>query len=98
MTPRLSDHFSIFGLVLFVLKSILRIARQWNRKKFAFLTQKPQSHVRKKNMETSSKTDFAHFLSLDAQKLWVAQNGGGGGGASAPPPLQARTPMLVSDH
>ena len=34
MTRRLSGHFSIFGLVFFVLKSLLGIARQWNRKKF----------------------------------------------------------------
>ena len=45
MTPRLSGHFSIFGLVFFVFKSLLRIARQWSREKFAILTQKPRSHV-----------------------------------------------------
>ena len=28
MTPRLSGHFSIFGLVSFVLSSLLGIARQ----------------------------------------------------------------------
>ena len=42
MTPRLSGHFPIFGLVFFVLKSLLGIARQWSRKK----NWKPQSHVR----------------------------------------------------
>ena len=31
MTPRLSGRFSVFCLVLFVLKSPLRIARQWSR-------------------------------------------------------------------
>ena len=36
MTPRLSGHFSIFGLVFFVLNSLLGIARQWSRNKFAF--------------------------------------------------------------
>ena len=53
MTPRLSDRFSLFGLVffffglvLFVLKSLLGIARQRSRKKIAFLTLKPRSHVR----------------------------------------------------
>jgi len=46
MTPRLSGHFSIFGLVFFVLKSTLGIARQWNLEKFAILTIKPRSHVR----------------------------------------------------
>ena len=46
MTPRLSDHFSTFGLVFFVLKSLLGIARQWSREKFAILILKPRSHVR----------------------------------------------------
>ena len=46
MTPRLSGHFSIFGLVFFALKSVLEIARQWSREKFAILTLKPRSHVR----------------------------------------------------
>ena len=46
MTPRLSGHFSIFGLVFFVLKSLLGIARQWTRERFAVLTLKPRSHVR----------------------------------------------------
>ena len=44
MTPRLSGHFFfIFGLVL---KSLLGIARQWSREKFAILTPKRRSHVR----------------------------------------------------
>ena len=34
------------GLVFFVLKSLLGIARQRSRKKFAILTLKPRSHVR----------------------------------------------------
>ena len=46
MTPRLCDHFSIFGLVFFVLKSLLGIARQWSREKFAILTLKPRSQVK----------------------------------------------------
>ena len=29
MTPRLSGHFSVFGSLFFVLKSLLEIARQW---------------------------------------------------------------------
>ena len=33
MTLRLSDYFSIFGLVFFVLKFLLGIARQWSGKK-----------------------------------------------------------------
>ena len=44
--PRLSGHFSFFGLVFFVLKSLLGIARQWSLEKFAILTLKPRSHVR----------------------------------------------------
>ena len=46
MTLRLSGHFSIFGLVFFVRKSLLGIARQWSLEKFAILTLKPRSHVR----------------------------------------------------
>ena len=48
MTPssRLSGHISIFDLAFFVLKSLLGIARQWSRYKFAILTLKPRSHVR----------------------------------------------------
>ena len=46
MTPRLSGHFSIFGLVSFVLKSPLGISRQCSRKEFSILTLKPWSHVR----------------------------------------------------
>ena len=44
MTPRLFCHFSIFGLVFFVLKSLLGIATQWSRELFAILTLKPRSH------------------------------------------------------
>ena len=44
MTPRLSGHFSIFGLVFFVLTSLLGIATQWSRDKFAISTLKPRSH------------------------------------------------------
>ena len=46
MTPRFSGHFSIFGLVFFVLKSLLGIARQWSGEKFSSLTLKPRSHDR----------------------------------------------------
>ena len=45
MTPRLSDHFSTFGLFFFVLKSLLGIAKQWSRERFAILSLKPRSHV-----------------------------------------------------
>ena len=43
---RLSGDFSIFGLVFFVFKSLLGLARQWSLEKFAILTLKPRSHVR----------------------------------------------------
>ena len=46
MTPRLSGHFSISVLVFFVLKSLLGIARQWSREKFAVLSLNPRSHFR----------------------------------------------------
>ena len=45
MTPRLSGHFSLSGLVSFVLNSLLGIARQRSREKFAILNLKPRSHV-----------------------------------------------------
>ena len=46
MTPRLSGHFSIFGLVFFVFNSLLGIVRQWTREKSPILTLKPWSHVK----------------------------------------------------
>ena len=46
MTPRISDHFSIIGLVFFALKSLLRISRQLSLEKFAILSLKPLSHVK----------------------------------------------------
>ena len=41
MTLRFFGQFSRFGLVFFVLKYRLGIARQWNLEKFAILTLKP---------------------------------------------------------
>ena len=46
MTPRLSGTFSLFGVPIFVLKSLPEIARQCSREKFAILTLNPRSHVR----------------------------------------------------
>ena len=46
MIPRLSGHFCTFGLVFSLLNSLLGIARQWSREKFAILTLQPRSHVR----------------------------------------------------
>ena len=37
---------TVFGLVFFVLKSLMGIARQWSCEIFAILTLKPRSHVR----------------------------------------------------
>ena len=45
MTPGLSGHFPIFGLV-FLLNSLLEIARQRSSEKIAILTPKRRSHVR----------------------------------------------------
>ena len=46
LNPRLSGHFSIFGWAFFVLNSLLGIARQWSREKFAIVLLKPRSRVR----------------------------------------------------
>ena len=46
MTLRPSGHISTFGLVFFVFKSLLGIARQWSREKFAILTPRHRSQVR----------------------------------------------------
>ena len=46
MTPRLSGHFSTFGLVFFVFKSLLRIARQRSHEKVTILALKPWSQER----------------------------------------------------
>ena len=46
MAPRLSGQNSIFGVVFFVSKSLLRIERQKKLEKFAILTRKPRSHAR----------------------------------------------------
>ena len=46
MTPRLSGRISIFGWAFFVRKSLLGIARQWSREKFAILSPKLRIHDR----------------------------------------------------
>ena len=46
MTPMLSGDIFIFRLVFFVLKSLLGIARQWSREKFAILFVKPWCNAR----------------------------------------------------
>ena len=64
MTPRLSGHFPIFGLVFFVFKSLLAILRQWSLKKNC----KPRSHVRILICQTGAIFDLAcpHNPSLPA--------------------------------
>ena len=44
MSPRFSGHFSIFGLVFFLRKSLFGFARQWSLENFAILTLKPQAY------------------------------------------------------
>ena len=47
MNLRLSAHIhSIFGLVFFVLKSLLEIVRQRSREKFEIFSLKPKSRIR----------------------------------------------------
>ena len=46
MAPRLSGQTSIFGVVLFVSRSLLGIEKQKKLEKFAILTRKPRSHAR----------------------------------------------------
>ena len=46
MTSRLSGHICIFGWAFFVRKSLLGIARQWSREKFAILSPEPRIHDR----------------------------------------------------
>ena len=46
ITPRCSRHFSITWFGFLYVQSLLGIARQWSREKFAILTLKPRSRVR----------------------------------------------------
>ena len=45
MAPRLSGQTSIFGVVFFVVKSLLGIEEQKKLEKYAILTRKPRSHA-----------------------------------------------------
>ena len=80
MTPRLSAHFSIFGLVFFVLKSLLGIARQWSRERFAVLTLKLRSHVRIliyrtwaiENRSEAVRESFSRLVTLSQYSLYLA--------------------------
>ena len=46
MAPRLSRQTSIFDVVFFVSKSLLRIEGQKKHEKFAIWTRKPRTHAR----------------------------------------------------
>ena len=70
MTSRLSGHFSIFGLVFFVLKSLLGIARQWRVKKCAILTLKPRSHLRILYIERGLLTPFRVLFPTNKQLVF----------------------------
>ena len=62
MTPRLSGHFSIFGLVFFVLKSLLGIVRQWSLEKFVILTLKPRIMIEFRYIERGLWPHMGSFL------------------------------------
>ena len=71
MTPRLSGHFSIFGLVFFVFNSLLGIVRQWTREKAAILTLKPRSHV--KYIELGLLPSYTGYSILEAKVHFIKQ-------------------------
>ena len=67
MTPRLSGHICIFGLVFLVLQFLLGIARKWSREQFAILPVKPRSHV-----------GFFIYISSASDGSRPSDKGGGG--------------------
>ena len=69
MTPRLSGHFSIFGLVFFVFKTLLGIVRQWTQS--AILTLKPRSHV--KYIELGLLPSYTGYSILEAKVHFIKQ-------------------------
>ena len=69
ITPRLCGHFSTFGLVVFVLKSLLRIARKWSRENFAISTLKPRIHVRILIYRTWAKQRFKNIFRYNANTI-----------------------------
>ena len=74
MTPCLSSVvFSVFGLVFFVLESLLGIARQWSREKFAILSLKPRSHVKRYIYQTLAVTSY---LTVQKGRTDLLQIGG----------------------
>ena len=70
MTPRLSGHFSLFGLIFFVLKSLLGIARQWSREKFAVLNLKPRILQQDGNWDESTFVKTSGTVAKDNKKNW----------------------------
>ena len=71
MAPWLSGQNSIFGVVLFVSKSLLGIERQKKLEKFAILTRKPRSHARILIYRT---WPIAPFLHIYCQWLLIFLN------------------------
>jgi len=78
LTPRLSrlSHFSIFGLVFFVLKSLLGIKSQWNIDKITFFVPNTRRH-RKWEIKTAAiiySVDLRSFKRLEQRKTLVSIN------------------------
>ena len=71
MIPRLSGHFSIFGLVFFVFNSLLGIVRQWTREKSAILALKPWGHV--KYIKLGLLPSYTAYSILEAKVHFILQ-------------------------
>ena len=74
LVNEIQTTFSQLGLVFFVLKSFLGIARQWSHEKFAILSLKPQNHIGILMYRTWLFWDmlFKFFLSRIFQSLRIA--------------------------
>ena len=77
-------------LILFVLKSLLGIARQWSREKFAIFTLNPRSHVR---IFDISNVGYC----TDRSGGSSPSNKGGGGGGHPDPEIkgEGRSPKNI---
>ena len=65
MAPRLSGQTSIFGVVVFVSKSLLGIEKHKKLEKIAILTRKPRSHF--KNVDISNVAYYVLVLSWETR-------------------------------
>ena len=76
MTPMLSGHFSIFGLVFFVLKSLLGIAKQCrSREKFAIVSLKLRVRILLHHSSVPLKMiKFNTGLSQILSKVFLSKN------------------------